>query len=238
MTAVRIASYNVHGCVGTDRQREPDRTGAVLAELHADVIALQEVDSRKEIGDPESQWRSLAARVHLRALPGPTLVEQGGQYGNALLTAVPVVESRQHDLSVPGREPRGAVDAVLNVRGAALRVIATHLGLSAAERRTQVRQLLGIIETGPNLPLLLMGDFNEWVPLARPLRWLTRALGRPGAPRTYPAKVPLLALDRVWARPTQMLRDVTAHRSRLARVASDHLPMVATVDMAGIPSTL
>ncbi len=233
MTTVRIASYNIHGCVGADRRRAPERIGKVLDELRADVVALQEVDFRGDLDVPASPWCNLGARVGLRAIPGPTLVEGKGQYGNALLVGPPVIESRRHDLSVPGREPRGAVEAVLDVRGAALRVIVTHLGLSAAERRAQVRQLLGIIESRPQLPVLLFGDFNEWLPWGRPSRWLSRALGRAAAPPTFPAKAPLLALDRIWACPSRMLCDVSPHRSALSRVASDHLPVVATVDMAG-----
>jgi endonuclease/exonuclease/phosphatase family metal-dependent hydrolase len=232
MTTVRIASYNIHGCVGADRKRDPARIGAVLAELHADVIALQEVDSRDESTAVESQWQSLAARVGLRAVPGPTLVEREGQYGNAVLTRAPVLESLQHNLSVPGREPRGAVEVVVDVPGVALRVIVAHLGLSAAERRRQVRQLLGIIGARSELPLVLAGDFNEWWPWGRPLRWLSRALGCAAAPRSYPAKLPMLPLDRVWVRPERLLQDVSPHRSRLARIASDHLPVVATVDLS------
>jgi endonuclease/exonuclease/phosphatase family metal-dependent hydrolase len=238
MTTVRIASYNIHGCVGADGKRDPARIGAVLAELRADVIALQEVDSRGESAASDSQWQSLAARVGLRAVPGPTLVEQAGEYGNAVLTRAPVLESCQHNLSVPGREPRGALEVVVGVHGSALRVVVTHLGLSAAERRRQVRQLLGIVGARSELPLVLAGDFNEWWPWGRPSRWLSRALGRAAAPRTYPAKVPMLPLDRVWVRPARLLQDVTAHRSHFSRIASDHLPVLATIDVACLAPSL
>jgi endonuclease/exonuclease/phosphatase family metal-dependent hydrolase len=75
----------------------------------------------------------------------------------------------------------------------------------------------------------LLGDFNEWLPWSRPLRWLNAWFEHAPAPATYPARFPLLRLDRLWLRPRQRLRTIHVHGSRLARMASDHLPIVATI---------
>jgi endonuclease/exonuclease/phosphatase family metal-dependent hydrolase len=226
----RVASYNIHGCVGPDRVRSTERVGAVLAELGAGLIALQEVGSRGANVDADDQAKSLARTTGMDLVLGPTIRAAHGDYGNALLSAYPICELRRHDLSLPRREPRGAIDVVVDAEWTRLRVVATHLGLSLAERRSQVRRLLAIIEAGPRLPLVVLGDFNEWFSLGRPLRWLRRALGTTPAPRTYPARLPLLALDRVWARPSALLGPVRVHKTRSSRVASDHLPLVAELN--------
>jgi endonuclease/exonuclease/phosphatase family metal-dependent hydrolase len=76
---------------------------------------------------------------------------------------------------------------------------------------------------------MLLGDLNEWLPLGRPLRWLHAYFGRPPAVRSFPALLPLMALDRIWVRPRRHLLSVQAHRSPASRVASDHLPVTAEI---------
>jgi endonuclease/exonuclease/phosphatase family metal-dependent hydrolase len=111
-----------------------------------------------------------------------------------------------------------------------LRVVATHLGLRPAERREQVQRLLRLFTWGPDERAVLMGDLNEWFLWGRPLRRLHRHFKPTPACNTFPAKMPFLALDRMWAHPGEILRELKAHDSPLARVASDHLPLVATVE--------
>ena len=114
--------------------------------------------------------------------------------------------------------------------GETVRVIVTHLGLFAAERRYQIRRILDIIRKNPlQERIVVLGDMNEWLPLSRPLRWLNGILGRSVAERSFPSRWPLLALDRVWVRPRHALLALKAHRSALAARASDHLPVKAIV---------
>jgi len=228
MARLRVASYNIHCGIGRDRRFAPQRILDVLAEIDADLVALQEVGSRTN-GVELLAW--LAAGTGLRAVAGPTLVRPDGPYGNALLARCPVAAVDHLDLGVAGREPRGAIAADVDcAAGPRLRVVVTHLGLRPAERREQVRRLLGLCN-GRDTPTVLAGDFNEWLRCSAPPRRL-RAHFRPTpAPATFPAALPVFALDRIWARPRSILAGVAVHASALARVASDHLPLVATLDL-------
>ena len=218
---LRIASYNVHGCVGTDGRKDAARVAEVIAEMHCDTIGLQEVDYRLDY---------IAMRLGMQAVPGLTLLRHDGPFGNALLTRRRILDVRRLAFGYARREPRNALDVDLEVGGRPLRVIVTHLGLFAAERRYQMRKLLEIIRRNPiQERIVVLGDMNEWLPLSRPLRWLNGILGRSVAERTFPSRWPLFALDRVWVRPRHALLAQKAHRSGLARLASDHLPLKAIV---------
>ena len=215
-----LASYNIHSCVGTDRRYDPSRIVQVLHELRADIVALQEVDSRDHHGLELLGW--IAERLRMHPLAGPTLLRHTGHYGNALLTKHPTADARHINLSLPGLEPRGAIDADVVCEGILLRVIATHLGLRPAERRVQIQQLLNRCR---DEPCVLMGDLNEWFLWGRPLRWLTALFGRTPHLRTCPAWWPLLALYRISVRPPHALLKLEVHKSPLAQTASDHLPL-------------
>ena len=218
-SCVRIASYNVHGCRGIDGRKDAARIAGVIRELECDTVGLQEVDYRLDY---------IARRVDLQAVPGLTLVRHDGPFGNALLTRRKVLDVRRLALGYGRREPRNALDVDLDVCGQKLRVIVTHLGLFAPERRWQVRRLIELVrETQERL--VVLGDINEWFPFSRPLRWFNRLLGHSEVDRSFPSRFPLLALDRVWVRPRPALLALKAHRSVLAERASDHLPVKAIV---------
>ena len=218
-SCLRIASYNVHGCVGTDGRKDAARIAEVIRELDCDTVGLQEVDYRLDY---------IAGRVGMRCIPGITLVRHDGPFGNALLTTRKVLDVRQLALGYGRREPRSALDVDLDVCGQKLRVIVTHLGLFAAERRWQVRKLLEMVRDTQER-LVVLGDINEWFPFSRPVRWFNRLLGHSVVERSFPSRWPLLALDRVWVRPRPALLALKAHRSALAAAASDHLPVKAIV---------
>jgi endonuclease/exonuclease/phosphatase family metal-dependent hydrolase len=137
------------------------------------------------------------------------------------------------DLSWRGREPRGAIAIDLDCGGTDLRVVATHLGLRPAERRDQVQQLLHLFRERPDDHSVLLGDLNEWFLWGRPLRRLHRHFKATPSIATFPSFMPVLALDRVWAHPRAMLKKVSVHRTALARRASDHLPLVADLELGG-----
>lgn len=217
---LRLATYNVHGCV------DPERTAQVLRALDADVIALQELRWRP--WDALHVLDDLAARLGYTPLAGPTLLRPDGHYGNALLTRLPVQAVRLEDLSVPGREPRGALGAVLRAGRGRVTVIATHLGLAPWERRRQMLRLLALVRASDK-PAVLLGDLNEWFLWGRPLRWLRRHFGRTPAPATFPARWPVFALDRIWVEPSHLLERIEVHRAAPAKEASDHLPLRATL---------
>jgi endonuclease/exonuclease/phosphatase family metal-dependent hydrolase len=230
MTVAVVCTWNIHECVGRDRRRDPARVAAMLREISADVFALQEVHSDERRGGLLDQARFLAEALGLEAVAGPTLERRGGRYGNLVLSRLPVRDVRRHDLSFPGREPRGALEVDLEIPDGRLRVVATHLGLRAAERAMQARTLLAQLRgEEPDRTLILLGDWNEWLPWRAALRLARRRFGSFPAPRTFPAWRPMLALDRIWVAPRERLETIATHRSLLAVRASDHLPLVARV---------
>jgi endonuclease/exonuclease/phosphatase family metal-dependent hydrolase len=229
MSLLRAATYNIHAGIGRDGCFNAQRIAQVINELGADIVALHEVESRS--GDLGALG-VLAAETGLRALAGPTMLRGDATYGNALLTRCDLSGIDRIDLSVPGREPRGALDVRLQCRGKPLRVVATHLGLGRAERGRQVRQLMDRLDPGDTMPTVLMGDMNEWILWSKSLRQLHQWFGQTVAPATFPARFPLFALDRLWVRPGNRLVRLYRHVTPLARIASDHLPLIAEIDLS------
>ena len=163
---ISIGSYNIHSCVGLDRRCRPQRIAAVMKELACDIYALQEVDNEPDDDDDSKQLEYLSAELGMAAIPGLRIVRHSGQYGNAILTHLPIVSVHRLDLSYPWFEPRGALDVRLDGGAAVLRVIATHLGLSRAERRAQWRQLLTAVATAsPALPTIVRRRHERMVSL-------------------------------------------------------------------------
>lgn len=228
---IKVASYNIHGGLGCDGHVVPKRIARVISELDADVIALQEVESRATGFDMLSY---LSNETGMEGIAGPTLFKETGDYGNGILTRYPALKIRRLDLSIDNHEPRGALDAELDCGGWPLRVVATHLGLFPGERRKQTRILLRELEDRRPVATVLMGDLNEWFLWARTRRWLHAHFQESPSPSTFPSRLPLLALDRIWIKPRRLLRRVAAHRTPLARIASDHLPVFAEVECGAV----
>lgn len=224
---MRLLSYNIHGCIGRDRRFDPERVAQVLTAAGADVIALQEVESLAYGG--VDVLRYLAQQTGTTAIAGPTLRRLDADYGNAVLTRIPVQQENRRDISVPGREPRGVLDLRL-AQANGVRVVTTHLGLRGAERRAQTRMLLAQLDLGPPLPTALLGDINEWWPWGRSRRWLRRRFDHTRSPATFPAYFPFLALDVVWTRGHRRVLRSGVINSTTARAASDHLPVFVDVE--------
>jgi endonuclease/exonuclease/phosphatase family metal-dependent hydrolase len=223
---IRLVSYNTHGGVGRDGHFVPKRIADVLLEIDADIIALQEVESRRTGFDMLAYLRDATG---FNAIAGPTLLHALGDYGNGLLTRCCTNNVQRLDLSVDRREPRGAIDVEVDCGGWPLRVLATHLGLRPAERREQIQRLLRALEADRPMATVLLGDINEWFLWGRPLRWLHKHFSQTPALATFPSGFPVFALDRMWIKPRRLLRRISTHASPLARIASDHLPIVADI---------
>lgn len=222
---LRIASYNIHRAIGRDGCESPERIATVLHELDADIIALQEVGYAS--GTPGNVLEYLGESIRAHVIEGVTLQDDRGHYGNAVLSRIPAGSIHLHDISVAGREPRGAIELSLQVNGVALQVIATHLGLRPGERRHQVERLIPLFAASTADIKILLGDLNEWFLWGRPLRRLHRLFGRTPAPATFPAHWPCIALDRLWVQPLSAMNSLRAHNSPAAKIASDHLPLIA-----------
>jgi endonuclease/exonuclease/phosphatase family metal-dependent hydrolase len=224
-----VATYNVHSSVGRDRICNPDRVLRVVAELNPDIIAFQEVSHRHIEGTDGDQFAYFQERTGMHAVAGLNLLYDRRRFGNALFSRWPIVACRRIDLSVYGREPRGAIDADIDVNGQHLRVIATHLGLGPGERRRQVERIAHALNEGGEQPTLIMGDFNIFGRERRLLHRLGAPIARKDCPASFPARMPLLGLDRIWTRPGMLMHGLAVHRSAAAAVASDHLPVVGKV---------
>ena len=241
MLTVVVASYNIHRGIGLDRRLDLARIADVIAETHADVIGLQEV-IREDGHDHADQAAFLGARLGMEVVMGETRSHGTGTYGNAVLTRLPVLGSARCDLSWGAREPRGCLRVDIDVGGATLHVFNCHLGLKLIERRRQLALLGGFIAVSHQLPgpRVLMGDFNEWHfgPITRGLK---REFSSPmrHMRRTHPAWFPLFKLDRIYWDVALEGRKFHVHRSRRARAASDHLPVVCALRVtkpAGAPA--
>jgi endonuclease/exonuclease/phosphatase family metal-dependent hydrolase len=229
-----VASYNIHKCAGLDRRVDLDRIADVLREINADLVGLQEVY--------RPQAHALADRLGVQVAMGPTRERDGLAYGNAVLTRLSVRGSRIFDLSQPDREPRGGIRLDLEMphgENRLLHLFNVHFGLKIRERASQVRTLVRehILHDELTGPRVVVGDLNEWFWFPGAVgRTLRRELHGPRIRRTHPSPLPLFPLDRIYWDRGLDADGFRVHRSRLARVASDHLPVVARLRLAPAPA--
>jgi len=233
-TCFRVATYNVHRWTGLPggTRYQPELAAEVLAELDVDVIALQEVLRPFARPDP---LRRLAEQLGMHVAFSVSRVHKRGELGNAILSRWPLSSVFTTNLTVSRIERRSALAAEFHRDGASISIVATHLALIDRLRQRQVRALL----EHPRLQgaVVLMGDMNAWrrCPATRDLdRELPSEHRNLAWPPSFPATRPLLALDRIYARGARVV-DLRAHRSPAARRGSDHLPIVARVELGPCP---
>lgn len=236
---LRILTYNVHSCFGTDRRLDPARIAEVIAECDADIIALQEIDAGRKRSGGMDQAHMIAAHLRMSAHFHPALHLKEEKYGDAVLTALPMRLVKAESLPSIG-EPRGAIWVEVEAGDTRLQIFVTHLGLRAFDRARQVEALLGPGWLGAPMPprsrIVLAGDLNA-ISRSAAYRMLARKLRdvqvqenvRPRA--TFPSRLPLLRIDHIMI--GEGLRTVTSrvHSTALSRVASDHLPLSATLEI-------
>ena len=229
-----FASYNIHKAVGVDRRRDPERIIAVLREVDADIIALQEADLR--LGDRASVLpKALLDDTPWRVVPVAKRPRSIGWHGNAILVRRDMAIESGEALDLPTIEPRGAACAVVRHQGARVRIIGTHLDLSGLRRRAQVRALLKFVsECEGDCPTVIAGDFNQWGRSTGAMRefgdrW---TLITPGA--SFPSRKPIARLDRLVASAAFSVIASGAHHTALSAIASDHLPVTATLELPNI----
>ena len=227
---IRLASYNIHKAIGADRRRRPERTIHVLNELDADVIALQEADRR--FGSRASALPLAMIEAHSDYKPVELDIRAGsiGWHGNALLVKKSVTVLEHHLFDLPSLEPRGAVLADVDVDGIALRCVAMHLDLSGLWRRRQAQAILSHLrERGGELHSVLMGDLNEWSTRGGCLRDFAADHDFAACGRSFHARRPIAALDRIMVSRGLEIVASGAHRTISSRRASDHLPIWAEI---------
>jgi endonuclease/exonuclease/phosphatase family metal-dependent hydrolase len=238
--AFKVATYNIHKCIGIDRRHSVGRVARVIQEIDADVIALQEVVSRthpRHDHDREhDQAHAIAERLGLTLVMGPAIKTVWGVYGNVVLTRLPVTGHANFDISTSRREPRACMRVDLDVDGVPVHFYNTHFGTSYSERCEQSRRLACaeiLLGSHPEQPQILVGDFNDWFQgqasrmLGDHMHDVTRRMHP-----TYPGVLPFLRLDRIYVNDHVRCLQSRMHQTPLARVASDHAPVVARLEAA------
>jgi endonuclease/exonuclease/phosphatase family metal-dependent hydrolase len=234
---LRFATWNVRHCLGLDRRIAPARVVDVLGALDADVLAVQELDAGQPRSGRMDQPALLADALGMSLVFCPTVKLNEGTYGHALLTRLPSIDTSVVPLpGIAGTEPRALIETTLSLGARTLRVIATHLSLSAAERALQVRAITARLAPWSDSAALL-ADLNAG-PGQIGYRELTAGPLRDPFQRTptrarctWPSPWPFRALDHVLLSPSFHLRHAYVSAAGAARFASDHRPVVADVQI-------
>lgn len=221
---LRIASYNVHKCVGTDGKRLPGRIVDAINAVGADVMALQEVDRRLGPRPAALPRELILTGTDFTPLPRPDDGPSLGWHGQTILVRSGIEIAHVEGFDLPGLEPRGAVIADLDTP-APLRVVAVHLGLLRAARRRQLDAIKAALGRHAARPTVILGDFNERSRRVGLGRIATPFMILPTAP-TFPSRRPFLPLDRIVHSPDLELHPLPPDRAE-GHQPSDHLPVLA-----------
>jgi endonuclease/exonuclease/phosphatase family metal-dependent hydrolase len=225
--AVRLLTWNIHRGVAPNGSYDLDRVVALVRRHEPDIVALQEVDSRRSRGaEPAFEYLKQALGEH--CVEARAITAEDGDYGHIVISRWPMSGIVLHDISVTGREPRRAIETIVATEHGPLHLVSVHLGLSFRERRRQAAKLAAIANSAPD-PTVLCGDFNDWVWRGSVAATLGRELPDRTWHRTFPSWSPMMRLDRVYCRPAGTLLRSWADPS--GRAASDHLPVVADIGM-------
>lgn len=230
-----VLTYNVHGCVGTDRKLDIDRVATVIKATNADIVMLQELDVGRQRSGGADQAHELAARLEMAYHFHAALHIESEQYGDATLTRHPLHLVRSGHLPSVG-ETRGAIWVEVTIGDQKLNVINTHLGLRRSERLAQIRELHGPDWLGSDRcrqnPTIFGGDLNA-VPSSQAFRNVTlqtqmcsKSRWRRYTP-TFPSRYPILRLDHIFHSHDLEMTAISAIETANAKTASDHLPLLA-----------
>jgi endonuclease/exonuclease/phosphatase family metal-dependent hydrolase len=227
---IKVASYNMRKGIGTDRRRRPDRILDVLAEIDADIVCLQEADRRFGA-------RAQVIHGHLiddsawTAVPFGTKAASMGWHGNAMLVRRHAEILDCEPIHLPAFEPRGAVMADIRLGDDAVRVVGMHLDLSGLWRRRQAHAIMSHVDVSTTrLPTVMMGDLNEWSAATGAMRDFRRGYAVADTGPSFHSRRPVARLDKIMVSPELRIVDCGVHDSFIARTASDHLPIWATIE--------
>ena len=246
MVAFTLLTLNTHqGFSALNRRFILAELREAVHQVSADVVCLQEVlGAHEPLSRRHGPWPStphyefIADTLWPQFAYGRNAVYPHGHHGNAVLSKFPIARYLNHDVSVPGTEQRGMLWCVLEVPGQyrQIHVVCVHLGLRESHRQRQMQALCRLIdaEIPADAPLLVAGDFNDWRQRADGIlagcglgEVFVAANGQPA--KTFPARLPVLRLDRVYARNVEVGRcRILAGRpwSHL----SDHAPLLVDVN--------
>jgi endonuclease/exonuclease/phosphatase family metal-dependent hydrolase len=223
-------TWNIRGDLGFDWRCDLERDVSLIRSHAPDVMALQEVDSRRSsrAGFSSPAFEFLVEALGTHSAEARLIAAPDGDYGHVVISRWPIISKTLHDISIDGREPRAAIEVTIETPQGPLHLIAAHLGLSVKERRHQSKELERLSRSAP-APSIVLGDFNDWI-------WrgsVTEALARtmPGRThfKTFPAWLPVFGLDRIYVNPSAILKQSWTVRG--AWRSSDHLPVIADLDL-------
>ncbi len=225
---IRLLTWNIHGGVAPNWSYDLERVVALVRRHDPDIVALQEVESRRSrSGEPAFDVLKRALGEH--CVEARAVSAADGDYGHVVISRWPMSDTVLHDISITGREPRRAIETTVATEHGPLHMVAVHLGLSFRERRKQAATLSAIANSAPETTVVC-GDFNDWVWRGAVASALARELPDRTWHRTFPSWLPSIRLDRIHCRPAgTLLRSWT---DPSARAASDHLPVVADIAIA------
>jgi endonuclease/exonuclease/phosphatase family metal-dependent hydrolase len=238
MNTLRVATYNIHKGVqglGPARRLEIHNLGHAVEQFDADIVCLQEVRRHhRKLERQFTRWPELEQAAYLspegyEAVYRTNAVTRHGEHGNALLSRWPVLDAHHTDVSDHRFEQRGLLHVEVLVQGQVLHVVVVHLGLIHASRERQVKRLGEYLaqHVPATAALVVAGDFNDWgTQLLRPMAALDLHTFEGIRLPTYPSRLPLLHLDRIFVRGLTPLSAKVPHGRAWARM-SDHLPLIA-----------
>lgn len=226
-------TWNIHGGVGFDRRRDLDRIVKLALRQDADIIALQEVDSRRRTPDSVEAFGYLTGMLGGHSSVSRLITAADGDYGHAIVSRWPMTDTIYHDVTFRRREPRAAIETVAQTPLGPLHVVAAHLGLGFGERRHQAELLAEIARHGPYRTVML-GDFNDWVWRGAVHNKLDAMFPGHSHLKTFPSLWPMFSLDRIYCRPRGML--LASWTDSSAKTASDHLPVIGELAVAEAPA--
>ncbi|MFM7076898.1 MAG: endonuclease/exonuclease/phosphatase family protein [Planctomycetaceae bacterium] len=236
---MRLLSWNIHkGIGGRDRLYRLGRVIDCIEAENPDIVCLQEVDRLVRRSRHDDQPRLLARQLRCHAAFQANVHVGGGTYGNLVLSRWALVTRHRLSLRLGAKKPRGAQLVVVDSPEGPLHVVNTHLGLAERERHWQVGRLLGhaLFRSGAAHPTVVVGDFNDWRdtlhPVAASAGDLRQVTSPPSAFRSFPAWLPIGSLDKAFVSAGIEVRQARLSRTSLARVASDHLPLVVDFHLA------
>nr|TFG54258.1 MAG: endonuclease [Hyphomicrobiales bacterium] len=225
---IRLATYNIHKLVGRDGKRDEARIFAIIAALNADILALQEFvlpDHSANI----AAAKAFAEKAGYICVAQPLRRLKGMMQFNLLLTRTPVLACNLVTLPQGGNEPRGAIHAMVDIAGRKIQIAATHLGLDPWARMRQLKIILDLGGQDEETPFALLGDLNILFPWEAARRHLAKIFAGQTQPASFPARLPLLAVDAIYLRHAKSISSVRIFSENSARDASDHLPLVADI---------
>ncbi len=248
MSRIRVMSFNIHGGRSLDGKRDLARVRSLMDRLDVDIGVFQEMDTRSSRGGMATDIGQLAGSTRPHYFYAPSMLdndhsltlhagvsqESHGWFGNLVVSRYPILRGLVHNLETAvQREPRNALDVLVDTPCGKIRIIGTHLSLSIFERRSEARNLMRLmqaVEEQERNPVLLMGDINEWQVPSSLIRYLDSHMTPIPCKATFPSFLPVFKLDRVWHDSPQL--KVIAHRvpAKGIRKLSDHLPLIIEIE--------